>query len=535
MRNSNESVLQPGDGVSGGEMTQIPAPMSLRLRFLAPIIGSMIIMLLAVTLGISYLTAESRNNSLVNERLAKTKLLVTRTLETGIQIDASAIQSMLHSIDRDVHLATLFAARDRQTLLDYTLPLYRELNEKFNITHFYFMLPNRVNFLRIHAPHRRGDLINRTTMLQAEKTGKIAHGVEMGVLGTLTLRVVYPWRDPKSGELLGYLELGKEIDHIVDHIRHSTGLDSFLLLHKNQLDRESWRDGMKALGRPDTWDRYDQMIMQGEHDSMHYDTYFKSYRDNHEATPQPLDIDGRSLRPVSIIVRDMRNEHIADLIVIDDVTFQTESARNTLYAAVTAVFLLGLPLLIFFGLQAKKLTDRLAEDERALRHRADTDPLTALATRRIFNESLVDEIQRSIRYQRPMALLMIDIDHFKRINDTYGHLAGDGVLREIGRLLLDSVRNVDTCCRYGGEELAVILPETNITKASQLAVRINRIIADEPFDLGADIKETITISIGVSGYPVSGTTDNDLISAADEALYKAKQTGRNKVCIAEQR
>jgi diguanylate cyclase (GGDEF)-like protein len=531
MRSYGESVIQPADGGNKGEM--IPTPASLRLRFLSPIVGSMIFMLLAIALGISYLTAESRNNSLVNERLAKTKLLTMRTLETGIEIDASAIQSMLHSIDRDTHLAALFASRDRQALLEYTLPLYRELNENFNITHFYFMLPTRVNFLRVHAPHRHGDLINRTSLLQAEATGKIAHGVEMGVLGTLTLRVVYPWRDRKSGELLGYLELGKEIDHIIDHIRNSTGLDAFLLLHKNQLDRDSWSKGMEALGRPDTWDRYDEMIMQGEHDSTNYDAYFKSYHHGHEGTPRPLDIDGRSLRPVCIIVRDMRNEHIADLVVIDDVTFQTKSARNTLYAAAAAVFLFGLPLLIFFGLQAKKLTDRLADDERALRHRANTDPLTALATRRVFNESLSDEIHRSIRYQHPMALLMIDIDHFKHINDTYGHLAGDGVLRKIGRLLLDSVRSVDICCRYGGEEFTVILPETKITMASQLAERINRRIADEPFDLGADIQETITVSIGVAGYPVSGTTDSDLIAAADKALYKAKQTGRNKVCIAD--
>ena len=160
---------------------------------------------------------------------------------------------------------------------------------------------------------------------------------------------------------------------------------------------------------------------------------------------------------------------------------------------------------------------------------AITDELTQLLSARYFQVALEDAVHRFERYGEPVGLLMLDLDHFKRVNDTYGHPAGDAVLREVGRRVRESVREVDKPCRYGGEEFGVILPRTDARSASLVAERIRAAIADSPFRLADGVTITVTASIGVSGCPQDATTPRDLVTLADRALYHAKLRGRNQV------
>lgn len=187
-------------------------------------------------------------------------------------------------------------------------------------------------------------------------------------------------------------------------------------------------------------------------------------------------------------------------------------------------------LLLMFALQTATAIDNAMLYAKTV-ELAERDGLTGLMNRRIFHEQMATELARSDRYGGTFSLFMIDIDHFKNINDTYGHQAGDSVLQSLGRLLKEKTRNVDIVARYGGEEFAVILPETHEPSAALVGEMIRTAIAQTPFSLpdGKDI--ALTISVGVATYPRCGSTMQDLIKCADQALYLAKQAGRNRVCV----
>ena len=164
--------------------------------------------------------------------------------------------------------------------------------------------------------------------------------------------------------------------------------------------------------------------------------------------------------------------------------------------------------------------------------RAETDALTGLANRRRFDESLQRELSHSDRFGHPVSLVLVDIDHFKRVNDSHGHEAGDAVLRTIAQTLADGVRAVDLCARFGGEEMAILLPQTTATGAFELADRLRRRIAGRAIRYN-ESEITVTASFGVASYPDGACVRDGLFQAADAALYEAKHGGRNCVKLAD--
>lgn len=157
------------------------------------------------------------------------------------------------------------------------------------------------------------------------------------------------------------------------------------------------------------------------------------------------------------------------------------------------------------------------------------DGLTQIHNKRYLYEALEREIVRARRHERDCAMLMIDIDRFKRINDVHGHLAGDFVLKELARIVQGRIRRDEVFARYGGEEFAIILPETSIEGAVALAETLRDKVAENLFVFQADTIK-VTISLGAALLAESDRTANDLIKRADERLYAAKTSGRNKVC-----
>ena len=167
-----------------------------------------------------------------------------------------------------------------------------------------------------------------------------------------------------------------------------------------------------------------------------------------------------------------------------------------------------------------------------LRSQSIRDPLTGLFNRRYMEETLEREVRRAQRAVRPMAVLMLDLDHFKRVNDEFGHDAGDALLRELGNLLLRNLRREDVACRYGGEEFVLVLPEASLAdgerRAEELRDEIKRLrVSDKGRLLGP-----LTASFGMAAYPEHGLAGNLLLRAADTALYRAKREGRDRVVIA---
>jgi diguanylate cyclase (GGDEF)-like protein len=159
---------------------------------------------------------------------------------------------------------------------------------------------------------------------------------------------------------------------------------------------------------------------------------------------------------------------------------------------------------------------------------ARADPLTGLANRRQLDQDLALEVERAGRYHRPMTFLMIDIDHFKVVNDTFGHSLGDAVLREVAELLRDHMRAGDTAYRYGGEEFAVLARETDEAGGRTVAERLRRAVQTR-YAATADGDLSVTISVGLATISPGAESGQDLVSEADGALYAAKRAGRNRV------
>jgi two-component system, cell cycle response regulator len=184
-------------------------------------------------------------------------------------------------------------------------------------------------------------------------------------------------------------------------------------------------------------------------------------------------------------------------------------------------------------IQRAQVIESTRSENARLEQLAHTDPLTQVLNRRALTERLTREMERSLRYDTCVALLMIDIDHFKRVNDTHGHLVGDDVLRDVAALLNVTVRGTDMVARYGGEEFLVVLPETDDEGAAAFAERIRERIENHPLTGRANGCELrVTASIGVATFPAARIESvEDLFARADAALYRAKADGRNRVRV----
>lgn len=181
------------------------------------------------------------------------------------------------------------------------------------------------------------------------------------------------------------------------------------------------------------------------------------------------------------------------------------------------------------ALEFNTMAERLLEHRHKLEELSVRDGLTGLYNRRELEKRLHEEIHRARRYHRPLTVLMLDIDHFKNVNDRYGHQAGDEVLITVADLIQLNVRPVDMVCRYGGEELSVILPETDEEGARIVAERIRGTVEDSITTAPQGDMVHVTVSIGLATFPRDGDTAASLVRAADQALYAAKQDGRNLV------
>lgn len=183
-------------------------------------------------------------------------------------------------------------------------------------------------------------------------------------------------------------------------------------------------------------------------------------------------------------------------------------------------------------IRRKRFADRLRDSVQLTIEMAVTDPLTGLHNRRYLDRHLAALVQQAVARQKPLSVLMIDIDHFKPINDNFGHAVGDDVLREFSMRLRKAVRGIDLACRMGGEEFLVAMPDTDTALAMVVAERIRQKIAGETFENSEGAGIAVTVSIGIASLVSGRDAAEDLMRRSDEALYLAKRGGRNRVAAA---
>jgi diguanylate cyclase (GGDEF)-like protein len=501
----------------------------LRILFLLPMAIAIGIIVFVLTL-----TLYQQSKGDVQEGVIRVRTSAYDFYEESIRYDTNALKAIMHTLIKDKDLSGALARRDRQALLRLATPLFKDLKHDFQITHFYFTGTDRVNLVQVHAPLRYGDTIERLTTLQAEKSGSIAYGVELGPLGTFTLRLVAPWFDQKTRKLIGYVELGMEIDHVINKLQSFFGVQAVTVINKTFLNRKKWESGMRTLGRTPRWDHFSDVVAS-EHSFHSIPSLLLEQLTSGQIkggnTILKLSHKGVSYRVTTLPLEDAGGRGVAQMILIADVSRDEEVARKTVAMSSGVALVVGAVLFVFFYWLVGLIGHRIEINEKKLQKLATHDGLTGLYNQRFFYCALEDELARAKRYDHCFSLLLLDLDFFKKVNDTYGHRSGDAVLGELGRRLKSRMRSSDVICRYGGEEISVILPETDTAAATLLGEDLRRLIEEKLFDVDNGQAITITVSIGIATFPRHVEEMALLVSHADTALYQAKKEGRNCVRV----
>lgn len=498
----------------------------LRLWFLLPLAGVLLVTVFLIVLSIHRHVAED-----VDHYAEDTSMLAEHLYQEEIDGTASMLGAAMEVLLTDPMLRQALAHRDRAQLLQRAAPVFAELRKKYAVTHLYFSDSNRVNILRVHQPARFGDTINRETTLQAQSSNQTSYGVELGPLGTFTLRFVTPWFD-SNGHLLGFVELGMEIDHVLRSVQHIGHVKTFILIDKRFLNRKEWEGGMRMLGRLPDWEQFPDVVVNNQATEempreLAHDLQKKLQSEQNIIEPMMAGM--AAYRVIFLPLKDAAGRSVGKMMMLLDVSAQAKevdvlTGESMLVGGVALVTLLG-----FFYWLLGVVGRRLDQDKQLLQEIAEHDGLTGLYNHRMYYLRLDEEFIRRHRTGTPISVLLLDIDHFKQVNDQYGHLAGDMVLRTLSELVRHSCREMDMACRYGGEEITVILPETDAEGAMVIAERLRKTVESYSFDLGGSKDGHITVSIGVSTSSELFSSSKELTESADHALYRAKELGRNRV------
>ena len=501
----------------------------LRLFFLLPLV----IAILITSLALSVIIYEVKDED-VHKGVIHINTSAKNFYDTSIHYDIDAMKAIMHTLEGDKSLYTALAKGDREELLRRTTHLFKEIKNAFKITHLYFTGTDRVNLLRVHAPSHYGDVIDRATMHQAQKSGLPTYGVELGPLGTLTLRLVAPWYDHQTGTLVGYVELGMELFYVLEKLEEFLDVQVYTFIKKEFLDREEWESGMRTFGYPSHWDQFPNMVIS--HERMHnipprLVEYFKQAKPMKNNSIIHMAEKNIYYRISILPIHDFSNNSVAEMILLSDITNEIKKSREDLSMVIIIILAIGTILILIFYWLVSRVGNHIKNNKMKLHELATHDGLTGLCNHRTFYRKLEEEIVRANRYKHPVSLLMLDIDHFKIVNDTYGHQAGDTILRDLSKRLTHRMRVTDSVCRYGGEEIMVILTETDISMAEKIAEDLRIMIEQEPFKIDSGKSIDITVSIGVATYPLHAQEISLLVSDADRAMYNAKEGGRNRVCV----
>ncbi len=227
-----------------------------------------------------------------------------------------------------------------------------------------------------------------------------------------------------------------------------------------------------------------------------------------------------------------KNEYIC----YEDLPLRAKNGRLVAVEFVSNVYLVGGERVIQCNIRdisdRKQAQDALLQSQALLLEQSVRDHLTGLFNRRYMEETLERELLRASRKHIPLGIIMLDVDKFKHFNDTYGHAAGDVILRELGSLLLKQVRREDIPCRYGGDEFIIVLPDASRVVTCERAEQICKYAKQSQFQFEGQALELLTLSLGVAIFPEHGSTGAAILKAVDAALYRAKHEGRGRVVLA---
>ncbi len=275
--------------------------------------------------------------------------VVDRLFHQGLEKDAATMFAALNSIAYEENLKTAFIGNNRDELLKRAWPIYDNLRKRYGITHFYFTGPDRVNFLRVHKPNLHGDVIDRITTMRAASAQESARGIELGPLGTFTLRVVLPWYNGKK--LIGYLELGVEISHIIEDVSKTLGFELLVIVYDKFLKSQHWEKGREMLGHEDDWRRFGSTLVVGramEEIPKPLADILDKGEYTYDKVLQIID-KGRNLYVAFLPLTDISNREVGEFIVVQDVTSLRANFRQIMgMITILSILVGGIVFVIFY-------------------------------------------------------------------------------------------------------------------------------------------------------------------------------------------
>ncbi|MBF0357202.1 MAG: PAS domain S-box protein [Magnetococcales bacterium] len=330
----------------------------------------LILLIIAITILLSvfitslYFSYQEQESKTISNSRDQFKNLFSSSIDSN----SLYIEAILASVAKIELLQQLYSSGDRDGLFIAAQNLNTTFNKNLKITHFYFHDAKGVNFLRVHHPTRFGDTINRTTMERAKKTKKSASGVELGPLGTLTLRVVHPW--VVRNRLIGFIEMGQEIDILLSRLQKSTKTHLFSLIEKSYLDQKSWITGMKMLNRTPKWDLLHRYVLSGSEN-------IEQVPNNIYSILKAVDIDleGRSLsiykqdhnqHYFTSPITDIKGETVGLIIGIRDESVLHAATKSHLITVVLTCIVVGSALMLFFYIFLKRVENNLQQTHNNL-------------------------------------------------------------------------------------------------------------------------------------------------------------------------
>ena len=332
-------------------------PHSLRISIIIPFIFGLICISLLTVMG-----AHTIRKNEMQKDVDRIAFGASDLWQQLVDQDAETLHALLEFLSQDNDLAQAWKTQDRQALQDFSQPLFKSLHQKYNITHFYFHGLDQVNFLRVHKPEKYGDTIERFTLSQAVEQGQPSHGVELGVLGTLTLRVVHPWII--DGQLAGYLELGVEVKHIIRILGRILGAELLVTVNKELLDEAGWQDGHLMLNTVGNWQQLPGRVLFGS---------------TFEEVPEPLMVFLRQMgKPMGSIntvnvgpqiftgkylgLTDVSGRVIGNITILLDISNEVQELRKLFLGLSILAILLNLGLIWFFYSYLGRIEVRLQEN-----------------------------------------------------------------------------------------------------------------------------------------------------------------------------
>lgn len=344
---------------------------NIRTKIIAPLVAMLVVSCLVLAFFHYKIQSNYLAHDITNQTAAVEKLFA-KFLEN----EAKFMAAQLQFIASDPGLIDAWQSRNKTELYDRASGIFQKINADFSVTHFYFIEPDKTCFLRVHSPARFGDEITRFTLRDAVVNASSSSGIELGPLGTFTLRVVFPW--VSNGKLLGYLELGEEIEHLTPRLKEISGLDLIFTVDKSNLVKEKWQSGMQFLDKVGNWDEFTDFVITGKTLKSLPSELKNIVRQNHNQTIlRQITLNDRLMSVYAHPLRDVSGRQVGNVTTLYDITDITMEARKITGLFVAAMLGIFILMLLFYYIYSGRI------ERQILNYRDNLEDLVRERTREL--------------------------------------------------------------------------------------------------------------------------------------------------------